>query len=228
MSALAMKFVPALIALGLLVGQPAFAQTAPAPAPAATPSPAASASPAATPSPTASPAVTPSPALAPPPDHSNAAGDLVELSARPTAYFEGRANRDEVYSSIMGSIAMLRNEVTKANLKTVGNPLAVFLEADDEGFRYRAEIPLAEPPANGATQLAPTVKVGATPAGKAMRFEHRGAYDDIDATYEAITAYLDEKSIDAQDVFLEEYLNDKDIKTSDDPNLQVDIYVLIK
>jgi effector-binding domain-containing protein len=128
----------------------------------------------------------------------------------------------------MGSIAMLRNEVTKANLKTVGNPLAVFLEADDEGFRYRAEIPLAEPPANGTTQLAPAVKIGQTPAGKAMRFEHRGAYDDIDATYEAITAYLDEKSIDAQDVFLEEYLNDKDIKTSDDPNLQVDIYVLIK
>ncbi len=45
-----------------------------------------------------------------------------------------------------------------------------------------------------------------------MRFEHRGAYDDIDATYEAITAYLDEKGIDAQEVFVEEYLND--VKTS--------------
>ena len=231
MSALAMKFVPALIALGLLAGQPVFAQTAPTPAPAATASPAASSpAPAATPSPAASPspAATPSPALAPPPDHSNAAGDMVELSARPAAYFEGKASRDEVYSAIMGSIAVVRNELTKANLKTAGNPLAVFLEADDEGFRYRAEVPLAEPPPNGATQLAPAVKIGATPAGRAMRFEHRGAYDDIDATYEAITAYLDEKSIEAQDVFLEEYLNDKDIKTSDDPNLQVDIYVMLK
>ena len=59
-----------------------------------------------------------------------------------------------------------------------------------------------------------------------MRFQHRGAYDDIDGTYEAITAYLDEKGIDAQDVFIEEYLNET--KTSDDPNLQVDIYVLVK
>ena len=227
MSTLAMKFVPALIALGLLAGQPVIAQTTPAPAiasPAATPN----ASPAATPSPTAPPAATPSPALAPPPDHSNAAGDMVELSAHPAAYFEGRANRDEVYSAIMGSIAIVRNEAAKANLKTAGNPIALFLEADDEGFRYRAEVPLAEPPANGVTQLAPAVKIGQTPVGKAMRFEHRGAYDDIDATYEAITAYLDEKSIEAQDVFLEEYLNDKDIKTSDDPNLQVDIYVLLK
>jgi effector-binding domain-containing protein len=59
-----------------------------------------------------------------------------------------------------------------------------------------------------------------------MRFEHRGAYEDIDATYEAITAYLDEKGIDAQDVFIEEYLDD--IKAPDDPNLQVDIFVLLK
>ena len=70
------------------------------------------------------------------------------------------------------------------------------------------------------------MKLGQTPVGKAMRFEHRGAYDDIDATYEAITAYLDEKGIDAQDMFIEEYLND--VKTPDDPNLQVDIFVLLK
>ena len=70
------------------------------------------------------------------------------------------------------------------------------------------------------------VKLGQTPVGKAMKFEHRGEYDDIDSTYDAITAYLDEKGVDAQDVFVEEYLNEP--KSSDDPNLQVDIYVLIR
>ena len=70
------------------------------------------------------------------------------------------------------------------------------------------------------------MKIGATPVGKAMRLEHRGDYDDIDGTYEAITAYLDEKGVDAQDVFVEEYLND--VKSPEDPNLQVDIYVLLK
>ena len=48
----------------------------------------------------------------------------------------------------------------------------------------------------------------------------------LEATYEAITAYLDEKGVDAQDVFMEEYLND--VKATDDPNLEVDIYVLVK
>ena len=58
-----------------------------------------------------------------------------------------------------------------------------------------------------------------------MKFEHRGEYDDIDSTYDAITAYLDEKGVDAQDVFVEEYLNEP--KSPDDPNGQVDIYVLV-
>ena len=41
-----------------------------------------------------------------------------------------------------------------------------------------------------------------------MKFEHRGSYEDIDATYEAITAYLDEKGVEADNLFIEEYLND--------------------
>jgi len=152
-------------------------------------------------------------------------GQTIDLVARPAAYLEGKAGRDEVYSAITGAIATVRAEVAKAGLKPVDHPIAVFLEADDSGFKFRAAVPIAAAP-EGKTQLSDVVKIGSTPVGKAMRFEHRGAYDDIDGTYEAITAYLDEKGVDAQDVFVEEYLND--IKSPEDPNLQVDIYVLLK
>jgi DNA gyrase inhibitor GyrI len=152
-------------------------------------------------------------------------GETLDLTARPAAYLDGKAGRDEVYSAIIGAIGMVRAEVGKAGLKPVDHPIAVFLEADDSGFKFRAAVPLAAAP-DGKTQLSDAVKIGGTPVGKAMRFEHRGAYDDIDGTYEAITAYLDEKGVDAQDVFVEEYLND--IKSPEDPNLQVDIYVLLK
>jgi len=152
-------------------------------------------------------------------------GETLELTPRPAALVEGKANRDTIYDAIMGSIAQIRTAIDKAGLKAAGRPIAAFLEADDTGFTYRAAIPLEATP-DGKTALSDTVKLGLTPAGKAMRFEHRGAYDDIDATYEAITAYLDEKGVDAQDTFIEEYLND--VKTADDPNLQVDIFVLLK
>jgi len=152
-------------------------------------------------------------------------GETIELVPRPAALVEGKANHDEVFSAITGSIGLIRTEIAKAGLKAAGRPIAIFLEADDVGFKYRAAVPLESIP-EGKTALSDAVKLGLTPVGKAMRFEHRGAYDDIDATYEAITAYLDEKGIDAQDTFIEEYLND--VKTTDDPTLQVDIFVLLK
>ena len=65
-----------------------------------------------------------------------------------------------------------------------------------------------------------------TPGGKAMRFQHRSAYDDIDSTYQAITAYLDEKGLEAQNLFIEEYLNTP--KGPEDPDLEVDIYVFLR
>ena len=168
----------------------------------------------------------PPPRPAPEPsDDSGSMGETLDLAARPAAYLEGKAGRDEVYAAIIGAIGAVRAEIDKAGLKPRGHPIAIFLEADDSGFKFRAAVPLDAAP-DGKTQLSDAVKIGQTPVGKAMQFEHRGAYDDIDATYEAITAYLDEKGVDAQDVFVEEYLND--IKTPDDPNLQVDIYVLLK
>lgn len=221
------------------------AATAPAsPAPAA---PAASAPPAGTaqppapaaPAPPAPPAPadqTPAPPAAPAPADQNPApaaphsgdastGEIVQLAARPFAYVEGKADRDEIYAAIRASLDTVRREIEKAALKPAGKPIAVFIESDETGFRYHAGYPV-EGDVAGKPGLSDAVKLGETPAGKAMRFQHVGAYADIDATYDAVTAYLDEKGIDAQDPFIEEYEND--VKDADDPALQVDIFVIVK
>ena len=152
-------------------------------------------------------------------------GETVDLPARPFAYIEGKADKDEIYSAILNSLSLVKREMDKASLAPAGRPLAVFVESDDTGFKYHAGYPIAAAP-EGKTSLSDAVKIGQTPSGKAMRFEHQGAYGDIDATYDAITAYLDDKGIDAQDSFIEEYAND--VKDPDDPTLQVNIYVLLK
>jgi effector-binding domain-containing protein len=152
-------------------------------------------------------------------------GENVDLPARPFAYVEGKADKDEIYSAILNSLSSVKRDMDKANLAPSGRPLAVFVESDDTGFKFHAGYPLAVAP-EGKSSLSDTVKIGQTPSGKAMRFEHQGAYGDIDATYDAITAYLDDKGIDAQDTFIEEYAND--VKDPDDPTLQVNIYVLLK
>jgi effector-binding domain-containing protein len=152
-------------------------------------------------------------------------GESVDLPSRPFAYVEGKADKDEIYSAILNSLNSVKQDMDKANLAPAGRPLAVFVESDDTGFKFHAGYPLAAAP-EGKSSLSDAVKIGQTPSGKAMRFEHQGAYGDIDATYDAITAYLDDKGIDAQDTFIEEYAND--VKDPDDPTLQVNIYVLLK
>jgi effector-binding domain-containing protein len=152
-------------------------------------------------------------------------GESVDLPSRPFAYVEGKADKDEIYSAILNSLSSVKQDMDKANLAPAGRPLAVFVESDDTGFKFHAGYPLAAAP-EGKSSLSDAVKIGQTPSGKAMRFEHQGAYGDIDATYDAITAYLDDKGIDAQDTFIEEYAND--VKDPDDPTLQVNIYVLLK
>jgi effector-binding domain-containing protein len=195
----------------------AFAEDAPATPPAGQ-TPAAT-----TPAPPAPEAQKPAEPAAPSGEAST--GEVVDMPARAFAYIEGKADRDEIYSAIVGSLGLVKQDMDKANLVPSGRPLAVFVESDDTGFKYHAGYPLAAAP-EGKASLSDAVKIGETPSGRAMRFEHQGAYADIDATYDAITAYLDEKGIDAQDSFIEEYAND--VKDADDPTLQVNIYVLLK
>ena len=205
---------------------------APLPAPATPPAAQAPASPAPTKPAEAPSATNPEPAApegasptGPPPSGEASTGETVDLPARPFAYTEGKADKDEIYSAILSSLSSVKRDMDKANLAPAGRPLAVFVESDDSGFKYHAGYPLAATP-EGTSSLSDAVKIGQTPSGKAMRFEHQGAYGDIDATYDAITAYLDDKGIDAQDTFVEEYAND--VKDPDDPTLQVNIYVLLK
>ena len=48
----------------------------------------------------------------------------------------------------------------------------------------------------------------------------------MDTTYEAITNYLDEKQLDAKDLFIEEYRTDP--VTTPEDKLVIDVYVPIK
>lgn len=124
----------------------------------------------------------------------------------------------------MATIAKLRAEAKRAGLTVTGYPLTVFRSTDDVGFRFDAM--LLVDPAPTDPQLGADFKIMQTPSGKAVKFEHRSSYEEIESTYEAITAWLDEKGLDSRDLFIEEYLNEG--KGADDTDLQVDIYVFVK
>ena len=144
------------------------------------------------------------------------------LPAKPAAVATGISTWDEAFANLKGVFAKIEDELKRAGIEPTGKPLTVFVHTDDQGFRYEAMIPIAAVP-EGKTELTPDIKFGRTPEGKGFRFVHKDAYEEIDGTYETITAYLDAKNIVAQDAFIEEYVNEMTDK--DDANLEVNIYV---
>ena len=199
----------------MIVGGVALAQTSPTP-PTTTPAP--------VPAPATPPSVTPAPA---PPAATEDVSSVqsMDIRPRPAVVLAGSADWDNGFKNITAAIAKVRAAAARAGLAPTGHPVAAFVDTDDNGFKFEAMLPIDKAP-EGRTDLGEGIRIGATPGGKALKFQHRGAYEDIDTTYEAITAYLDEKNLEAQNVFVEEYLNEP--KGPDDTNAEVDIYVLLK
>ena len=74
--------------------------------------------------------------------------------------------------------------------------MTIYTSADDTGFQFQAAVPVDEEPKDPPRG---DIEVGKSPAGRALKFVHRGSYDSMDDTYEAITDHLDEKRLEAQD-----------------------------
>jgi effector-binding domain-containing protein len=208
----------------------------PVPAPSAPPAPAASGSPApatsASPTPSASPSPAPSspPAAAqtpatPPPAAVQTAdpfGEPITLEAKKVVTVKGNANWDSAFETLIDSFKVLTALLDKQGIKSTGNSLIVYTSTDDTGFTFIAAIPVGQDVKN----LGKNMSMGQSPEGKSLKFVHRGSYDNMDNTYEAITNHLDEKKLEAKDLFIEEYITDP-LKTAED-KLVINVYVPLK
>jgi effector-binding domain-containing protein len=210
-----------------------------APAVSATPAPAPSAAPPPGPSPGPGPSPAPSPGVtpvnpAPPPaaaqtpaptapvQTADPFGEPITLEPKKVVMAKGNANWDSAFDTLIDSFKALTALLDKQGIKAAGNPMIVYTSTDDTGFTFLAEIPVEQDPKS----LAKDMSMGKSPDGKALKFVHRGSYDNMDNTYEAITNHLDDKKLEAKDMFIEEYITDP-LKTAED-KLVINVYVPLK
>jgi effector-binding domain-containing protein len=191
-----------------------------APATPATPAPAPSASPTPAP-PAAATQATPSPSPAPV-QAADPFGEEITLAQKTVLVMKGTANWDTAFDTLIESFKSLSALLDKQGIKPSGNSMIVYTSTDDTGFTYLAEIPVDQDPKN----LTKAMSMGKSPDGKALKFVHRGSYDNMDNTYEAITNHLDDKKLEAKDTFIEEYITDP-LKTAED-KLVINVYVPLK
>jgi effector-binding domain-containing protein len=145
------------------------------------------------------------------------------LTAKTIVYVKGSGVWDTAFETISSSFKKLKAYIDKEGLKTDGPPMTIFTQTDDTGFQFQAAVPIVEPPKNPPRG---DIAVGQSPEGHALKFIHHGSYEELDNTYEAITNYLEEKRLEARDLFIEQY--ETDPATADGKKLTVDVLVLLK
>lgn len=212
--------VAALMLVAILAAPgPSVAQTPPGSGSKPDAAPAAPASP---------PAAAPAPAAAAPGTSASAGthdpfGEDATLTAKPMIYLKGTGTWDNAFETITGAFKTLKTYIGKEGLKADGEPMTIFTSTDDAGFQFEAAIPVADPPKNPPHG---EIAVGTSPEGHALKFVHRGSYDGLDNTYEAITNYLDERRLEAKDMFIEQY--ETDPSPANEEHLVVNVFVVVK
>jgi effector-binding domain-containing protein len=153
----------------------------------------------------------------------DAFGEQVTLPERTIVYMKGHTNWDTAFDTLVDAFKSLQEYLDKQDVKPAGPAITIYTQTDDTGFSYQAALPVAQAPKDPPKG---DISIGQAPSGKALKFVHRGSYDAMDSTYEAITNYLDDKQLEAKDLFIEEYATDP-VKTAPD-KLVVNVFVPVK
>lgn len=155
----------------------------------------------------APPAVAPAPpaaAAAPEADKPAPVGEIVELTNQPALTYLGETDWDDAEKALSEAVNRLYAAAARAKLEVAGPPMIEYLDTSGTDFRFTGYLPLKTTP---ATPPAGGVKLGATPAGKALRFIHQGAYEDLEGVYASIDDELAARGQTMKRV-VEEYVSD--------------------
>jgi effector-binding domain-containing protein len=149
-------------------------------------------------------------------------GQEITLIEKPIVYLSGTGEWDNAYSTLVSSFKSVEAFLDSKGLKPSGPAMTIYTAIDDTTFNFQAAMPLNETPKG---PLPKGIALGKTPAGKALKFVHRGSFDELMATYDAISHYADEHQISAKEVLIEEYV--ADLLSAPPDKLVINIFVPI-
>jgi effector-binding domain-containing protein len=171
---------------------------------------------------TAAPAQQP-PAGPPPVVTRDAFGEEIMLPARTMIFKKGTAKWDQAWPTVVEAFKAVRAAVDKVGAKVNGPAFLIYQATDDDGFEFEAGFPVEAAP---ATAPGGDIQVGPAPAGPALKFVHRGAFDGMETLYESIANLLDAKGLPSEESFIEEFVTDP--LTAKPDALVINVYVPVK
>ncbi len=150
-------------------------------------------------------------------------GQEITLTAKTIVYASGTGSWDTAFDTLVEAFKSVQAYLDKEGLKAAGPKMTVYTAIDDMGFNFQAAIPVASEP---KTPPQDDIGVGKSPEGKALKFVHRGSFEEMTGTYDTISHFVEEKQIDAKELLVEEYVTD--LVTTPQDKLVINIFVPIQ
>jgi effector-binding domain-containing protein len=147
-------------------------------------------------------------------------GQEVTLAEQPIIYTAGTGEWDTALQTLTEAFKSVKQFLDKAGLKAAGPAMTIYTAMDDVSFNFQAAIPVVAPPSRAPTG---EILAGTSPAGKALKFVHRGSFEAMTQTYDTISHHVEEKQISTQELLIEEYITD--LLTAPADKLVVNIFV---
>ena len=139
----------------------------------------------------------------------------VQTKARPMIFvrYATTMDSDEIGKKMGEAFQTLGSFIGEQSIDVVGPPLAVYHDYSDSGMTMDIGFPVA---AAALAKATDPIKVGETPAGKAIKVIHKGSYDGLRDTYGEIEADFKSKGMAMSPVAWEVYLNSPDETPADE------------
>ena len=144
-------------------------------------------------------------------------GQGVTLAEQMIVYSDDVAAGEKAFDATLQGLTKIYSFLEKEAVAPAGSAMTIYTPTE-----VRLAVPVEKPPRN----LPQGLSVGKSPAGKALKFVHRGSYDSLEETIEALTDQLEQKGLEAPNVLVELYLTD--LRTTPQDKLVIEIYVLIE
>jgi len=150
----------------------------------------------------------------------DAFGEEVTLTAKTIVVMNGTATWDSAFETLVDAFKSVQGFLDKQGIKSDGPAMTIYTETSDKGFQFQAGMPVAEEPKEPPRG---DIVVAKSPTGKALKFVHRGSFDAMTGTYDAISHHVEEKQISSQELLIEEYVSD--FLTTPPDKLVINIFV---
>jgi effector-binding domain-containing protein len=151
----------------------------------------------------------------------DAFGQEVTLPEKIIVYVTGSGEWDTGYDTLLTAFKSVKTFLDQQGVTPAGPALTIYTAMDDVNFNFQAAWPVTALPKGPLGDFAS----GTSPSGKALRFVHRGSFEAMTQTYDAVSHYVEEKQISSRELLVEEYVSD--ILTTPSDSLVINIFVPI-